>query len=475
MKKIYLFVLLMASAMLFTTCKKMPELKVCKLELTSENVAYSQTSAEIKVEYDYPTSLQYINVTMSENSLFNPYLGVIAEVNDTAFIANFVDLHTGKKYYYKFEYSNGINEVTSEVHSFYLDAASVTLPTVQTKEVTDITNTSVICGGDITDDGGYYVTSRGVCWSTHINPTIFDSYTTDGMGTGPYTSTITGLTENTVYYVRAFAINEKGTSYGTEYSFETDSWSVSTETSMRNALFEIFSGRTCTYCPSGDAIANDIAAENPGRIWQMHIHSHNDFSPETYPNLITEDADVLDDGFNVYAYPTGVVNRDAATAYGREVWAEHTNEQLAQEAECNIAGRVTIDNATRKAHITVKIYYTANSGNSTNYLSVAMLQDNIIGSQTGASTYNPSQMVGDDYRHMHVLRDIITPTWGESFSPTTAGTLITKTFDYDIPEVIGDPEGAEVILDDIYFLAWVTNGASTSQILNCCKIELITE
>ena len=217
-----LIILLAIAALLLTTCKKMPELKVCKLELTNENVAYSQTSAEIKVQYEYPTDLQYVNVTMSENSLFNPYLGVIAEVNDTAFIANFVDLHTDKKYYYKFEYSNGINAATSEVHSFYLDAALVTLPTVQTKDVTDITITSAKCGGEITDDGGYYVTSRGVCWSTHINPTIFDSYTTDGMNTGTYTSTITDLVPGTIYYVRAFAINEKGTSYGTEYSFETE-------------------------------------------------------------------------------------------------------------------------------------------------------------------------------------------------------------------------------------------------------------
>ena len=83
-----LIILLAIAALLLTTCKKMPELKVCKLELTNENVAYSQTSAEIKVQYEYPTDLQYVNVTMSENSLFNPYLGVIAEVNDTAIIAN---------------------------------------------------------------------------------------------------------------------------------------------------------------------------------------------------------------------------------------------------------------------------------------------------------------------------------------------------------------------------------------------------
>ncbi len=215
------FILCVFSALMLTTCKKMPELKVYDLKLTSENVAYSQTSAEIKVEYDYPTDLQYVNVTMSESNYFGYSIVAQSEVIDSVFIANFVDLHTDKKYYYKFEYSNGVNVMTSDVHSFYLDAALVTLPTVITMEVSEIQGTSAICGGEIIDDGGYYVTARGVCWSTHRNPTIFDNYTTDGMNTGYYMSTMTGLDEGTIYYVRAFAINEKGTSYGTEYSFET--------------------------------------------------------------------------------------------------------------------------------------------------------------------------------------------------------------------------------------------------------------
>ena len=220
MKKITI-ILLIFSALTLTTCKKLPELKVYELNLANENVAYSQTSAEITVDYEYPTKLQYVNVTMSRSNYFDYSFVARAEVKDSVLIANFVDLQTDKNYYYKFEYSNGVNVITSDVHSFYLDAALVTLPTVITMEVSEIQGTSAICGGEIIDDGGYYVTGRGVCWSTHRNPTIFDNYTTDGMDTGSYTSTMTGLSEHTVYYVRAFAINEKGTSYGTEYSFET--------------------------------------------------------------------------------------------------------------------------------------------------------------------------------------------------------------------------------------------------------------
>ena len=87
--------------------------------------------------------------------------------------------------------------------------------------MTDITKTTAISGGNITYDGGANVTERGVCWSTNQNPTIADNKTTDGSGTGSYTSNVTGLTANTTYYVRAYAINSEGIGYGNEVSFTT--------------------------------------------------------------------------------------------------------------------------------------------------------------------------------------------------------------------------------------------------------------
>ena len=96
-----------------------------------------------------------------------------------------------------------------------------TVATVTTNNVTDIIQTTATCGGEVTSDGGAAVTARGVCWSTSQNPTVSDSHTTDGSGTGSFTSNITGLTENTTYYVRAYATNSEGTSYGEQKSFTT--------------------------------------------------------------------------------------------------------------------------------------------------------------------------------------------------------------------------------------------------------------
>jgi hypothetical protein len=99
-------------------------------------------------------------------------------------------------------------------------AASVTPLTVApTTAATNITSTSATSGGNVTSDGGSDIIARGVCWSTSANPTTSDSKTTDVGTIGTFTSSLTGLTAATLYYVRAYATNAGGTSYGTQQSF----------------------------------------------------------------------------------------------------------------------------------------------------------------------------------------------------------------------------------------------------------------
>ncbi len=96
------------------------------------------------------------------------------------------------------------------------------LPALTTASVSSITQTTAECGGTITSDGGAAVTARGVCWSTNPTPTIADNKTIDGSGTGSFISSITALTGNTLYYVRAYATNSAGDGYGNEVSFATN-------------------------------------------------------------------------------------------------------------------------------------------------------------------------------------------------------------------------------------------------------------
>lgn len=96
-------------------------------------------------------------------------------------------------------------------------------PTVQsTTPISEITDKGAKSGGSILSAGTGTVTARGVCWSTSSGPTIANSKTVDGNGLGSFTSTISGLTLNTLYYVRAYATNSDGlTSYGNQVSFTT--------------------------------------------------------------------------------------------------------------------------------------------------------------------------------------------------------------------------------------------------------------
>ena len=126
------------------------------------------------------------------------------------------------RYAYKAFAKNSIGTATGNIFYLVTGPAPVSLPTITTSIVTSITQTTATGGGNVTADGGTSVTSRGVCWGTSQNPVIdINDKTTDGPGTGTFTSSITGLNPGTKYYVRAYATNSKGTAYGNEQSFTT--------------------------------------------------------------------------------------------------------------------------------------------------------------------------------------------------------------------------------------------------------------
>ncbi len=117
--------------------------------------------------------------------------------------------------------------VTTEVGTAYGAVVNFTtlaseMPVVTTSAVSDVLASSAVCGGNVLTDGGLPVTARGLCYSsTNPTPTVADNVTTDGTGTGEFITTILGLNSVTTYYVRAYATNTLGTSYGEVRSFTT--------------------------------------------------------------------------------------------------------------------------------------------------------------------------------------------------------------------------------------------------------------
>lgn len=110
---------------------------------------------------------------------------------------------------------NESNQVTTQM-------TPVTAPSCTTSPVTIFTSNAANFGGNVTSDGGANVTDRGICYGTSQNPTVSGSELALGTGIGSFTSTISDLNVNTTYFVRAYAINSKGISYGNQVSFKTD-------------------------------------------------------------------------------------------------------------------------------------------------------------------------------------------------------------------------------------------------------------
>ena len=138
-----------------------------------------------------------------------------------SFTVNMTGLTAGTTYYVRAYAKNSQGTAYGDEVQFTTN--SIGMPTVTTNSVTNITSNSATCGGNVTADGGATVTAKGVCWSTNQNPTLENCLgrTTDGNGLGGFTSQITGLTQGRTYYVRAYATNSAGTSYGTQNTFTT--------------------------------------------------------------------------------------------------------------------------------------------------------------------------------------------------------------------------------------------------------------
>ena len=123
---------------------------------------------------------------------------------------------TGKIVFLSKHYSRAI------ITNFSIEAGDALPPTITTTGISSLTTNSADCNSEVTGSGGAIVTGRGVCWSTTHNPTLEDAHTVDSSGTGTFFSQLTGLSQGTTYYVRAYATNLAGTGYSEEICFTTD-------------------------------------------------------------------------------------------------------------------------------------------------------------------------------------------------------------------------------------------------------------
>jgi uncharacterized protein (TIGR02145 family) len=197
-----------------------------------------------------------------------------------------------------------------------LSFRTIDIPTVTTTSVTSNTITTAQCGGNVTSDGGATVTARGVCWSTSQNPTIADSKTKDGSGTGSFTSNLSGLVSSTTYFVRAYATNSQGTAYGNQVSF-TAGQTITSPNVTTSSVTSIT--RTTAQC--GGNVTSDGGATVTARgvCWSK---SHN---PILADNITTNGSDIgsyTSDLLGLTQYTTYYVRAYATNSYGTAYGSE---------------------------------------------------------------------------------------------------------------------------------------------------------
>ncbi len=218
---------------------------------------------------------------------------------------------------------------------------------------------------------------------------------------------------------------------------------VSTQPANKNVVIEEYTGINCGYCPDGHRIVKEYEEANPGRVFGINVHAGGYAAMYT-----TQWGTALMNQTGLQGFPSGTVNRHvfsgSVTALGRGEFVSAGNQILAQQSFVNVAAQATIDATARTMTVNVEAYYTADAETASNKLNVVLVQDSIIGPQSGASG-NPSQVTSDgQYIHMSMLRDMITGQWGdditapEGSSVIPAGTLVQRTYTYSVPGSISD-------------------------------------
>ena len=232
MKRIHLFIvslIILSLCALLVACEKDEDVVLTTIAVSQEQFTPSYSSATLQCSFATKATLRNVYVQYTTAQDFIEYDEIEMSHADDVYSVILDGLQDNTTYYVRYvvsnRYSSAIIKEISKFKTLQLSKAIII-----TSSVTNITPTSATVGGNVTDDGGMTITERGVVYGTSQNPTTSNSKVTSGSGTGSFTCNITKLQEGTTFYVRAYAKNEKGTSYGEQKSFTTKVYTLPTVT-----------------------------------------------------------------------------------------------------------------------------------------------------------------------------------------------------------------------------------------------------
>jgi len=225
------------------------------------------------------------------------------------YTSNITGLSPNTTYYVRAYATNSLGTAYDEEQRTFTTNAEATTPSVTTGDVTNITTTTASCSGNVTSDGGSSVTARGVCWSTSQNPTTSNSKIINGTGLGTYTSNITGLSPNTTYYVRAYAINSQGTAYGEQKTFTTNA---------QQAMPSVTTGNVTNITTITADCSGDVTSDGGSSVTARGVCWSTSQNPTTSNSKTTN-------GTGLGTYTSNITGLSPNTTYYVRAYATNSN------------------------------------------------------------------------------------------------------------------------------------------------------
>lgn len=195
-----------------------------------------------------------------------------------SFSTSITGLAAGVTYYIR---SYATNAAGTSYGAVTTQTTATAAPTVTTGAVTNITTTTATVAGNVTDDHGAAVSTRGICYAVTPNPTTANDKVASGSGEGPFSSNLTGLSPNTLYYARAYATNSVGTSYGSQTSFTT-----------LQGTPEVITGLASSVTKNSATCAGEVVDDNGSAVTEAGIVYSINANPTIANNKVTTSSGV---------------------------------------------------------------------------------------------------------------------------------------------------------------------------------------
>ena len=250
------------------------------------------------------------------------------------------------------------------------------------------------------------------------------------------------------------------------FIFATGQTFVSTTPENKNIILEEYTGISCGYCPDGHKIGQQLHDQNPNDVFLINIHTGGYANPQgPGTDFNTSFGSALAGQTGLTGYPSGTVNRHVFsggnTALSRSVWGSNASQLMSQPSPVNVGIQASIDMATNTLTVDVEVYYTGSQTVTSNKLNIAVVQNGILGPQSGGASYNPTAIdpATGLYTHNHMLRHLLTGQWGEPITNISQGTLYSNSYTWVMPnQISGFAQSPNLDPTNIAIVAFVSEG-----------------